>query len=101
MADSHADIQKHVAIYIKVFAALASLTVITVAASYVHMGHGGNIALAMVIAVVKASLVACYFMHLIDERSLIRWILIICAVSAAILLLVPSLTVHDMVTFPG
>ena len=46
-----------------VWAALLVLTCLTVAATWVDLG-GGNLWLAMVIATIKASLVALYFMHL-------------------------------------
>ena len=46
-----------------VFFALMALTLLTVAATWVDLG-GWNLAVAMGIATVKASLVALYFMHL-------------------------------------
>ena len=46
-----------------ILAALLFLTVVTVAVSYVDLGPF-NLAVAMVIAVIKASLVALFFMHL-------------------------------------
>ena len=52
-------------VYAMVFGALIVLTVITVGASYVHWGSGmANVIIAMLIASVKASLVALFFMHL-------------------------------------
>ncbi len=66
----------HVRRYLYVFYALLFGTLITVAASYIPFGHRGlNIAVALFIACGKASLVACYFMHLISERKLIYGIL--------------------------
>lgn len=95
MSDAHADIRKHVKSYIMVFSALAVLTVVTVAASRVDFGSG-NIAVALLIAVVKASLVVAIFMHLKWEKSAyIWWSLVFCAVSFVILMVVPVLTVHD------
>jgi caa(3)-type oxidase subunit IV len=51
--------------YIKVFLSLVALTVVTVfTAKFVHFGsHTANIVVAMIIAVVKASLVVLFFMH--------------------------------------
>lgn len=46
-----------------VWAILLVFTCLTVAATWIDLG-GGNLWLAMVIATVKASLVALYFMHL-------------------------------------
>jgi cytochrome c oxidase subunit 4 len=57
-------------IYGAVFAALLVLTSVTVAVSYVDLGLG-NVAAALVIASVKASLVALFFMHLRHESRLV------------------------------
>ena len=46
-----------------VFAALLALTIVTVAVTYVDLG-AMNIWVALGVAVVKAALVALYFMHL-------------------------------------
>src|SRR5687768_1274321 len=70
------DVRKEVRKYMLVFGALMVGTVITVAASYVDFGGAGrNIAVALVIAIVKAGLVAAFFMHLIDEKKLIYGVL--------------------------
>lgn len=66
------DIKKHVRIYITVFAALAVLTIVTVAVGYLHLPIVPALAVALVIATIKAGLVASYFMHLISEERLIR-----------------------------
>lgn len=54
-------------IYVKTLLALLFLTVITVGASYVDFGSG-NIVIALLIATIKASIVALFFMHLKDEK---------------------------------
>ncbi len=56
--------------YILVWAALMVLTGLTVAASYAHLGMM-NIVVALLIASVKASLVALFFMHLRHESRLV------------------------------
>lgn len=66
------DIKKHVRIYITVFAALAVLTVVTVAVGYIHLPIIPALVVALVIATIKAGLVAGYFMHLLTEERLIR-----------------------------
>ncbi len=72
MDDSHAaDIDRHVRIYITVFVSLMVLTMVTVAVSYLHLPLRTAVAVALLIATVKGSLVACYFMHMISERRLI------------------------------
>jgi len=67
-AHSDADGAVHVHIassrfYVGVFAALICLTIATVKVSYYDFG-AANIVLALVIATMKASLVAAFFMHL-------------------------------------
>ncbi|MAE67730.1 MAG: hypothetical protein CMJ18_26035 [Phycisphaeraceae bacterium] len=91
-------IRKHVRVYITVFVALLFLTVVTVAVSFLEVSVPVAIVIAMVIASFKASLVACYFMHLIGEKQLIYWVLIISAVFLLVMLLVPVLTGGDMLT---
>lgn len=92
--DAHGveDIRKHVRTYVVVFVALAALTCITVAVSYLHLKPVAAIAVALVIASLKASLVAMFFMHLISERSVIYWTLALCAVLFVALLILPGLT---------
>ena len=93
MSDDHAvDIQKHVRTYILVFVALAVLTVVTVGIYYLRLSTGAAIALALLIATVKGSLVACYFMHLISEKKLIFLVLALTVSFFIVLLLVPALT---------
>jgi cytochrome c oxidase subunit IV len=56
--------------YIVVWGALIILTALTVAVSYVHLGMM-NVVVALLIASVKASLVALFFMHLRYESRLV------------------------------
>jgi len=89
---SHADIKKHVKIYISVFAALACLTVVTVAVSYLHLTPVQAVAVALVIASIKAGLVALFFMHLVSEKSIVLWILGLTALMFVVLLILPVLS---------
>ncbi len=50
-------------LYVGIFLALIFFTVVTVAVSYVHLGSL-NLAVAIIIASIKASLVVTFFMHL-------------------------------------
>ena len=75
MSDHSDDISKHIRGYLIIGATLIIGTILTVLASYVELGHHWNIVLALVIATVKASLVALYFMHLISEKQLIYTVL--------------------------
>ena len=93
MTDDHAvDIDKHVRTYMIVFAALAVLTVVTVAVYSLELSVPMAINVALIIATVKGSLVACYFMHLVSERKLIFLILLMTVAFFFTLLFLPVLT---------
>lgn len=64
--------------------ALMVLTVITVAATRVDLGSTLNLTLAMLIAVVKASLVCAFFMHLAFDRPFHSLIFIGALLAAAL-----------------
>ena len=64
-------LRKHVRTYMMVFGGLLVLTLVTVGVKYLHLPVVPAILVALAIALVKGSLVACYFMHLISERKLI------------------------------
>ena len=83
------EVKHHVKIYINVFVALLFLTVVTVGISYIDIGVGPGIALGLLVASVKGSLVACYFMHLLDEKKTILWTLFATVISFMILIFVP------------
>ncbi len=94
-AMSAEDVKKHVRVYVNVFVALAALTVVTVAVSYLHLNIVAAIAVAMFVACIKGALVACYFMHLIDERRIIYATLALCAVFFVALMLLPVATTQE------
>jgi cytochrome c oxidase subunit IV len=94
-SDHAADIDKHVRIYITVFVALMALTLITVAVSRVHLPVPIAVSVALLVATVKGTLVACYFMHLISEKKLIYAVLAITAVFFVALLALPAMTVSN------
>jgi cytochrome c oxidase subunit 4 len=56
--------------YFTIYIALVLLTVVTVLVSYVNLGLM-NVVVALLIASVKASLVALFFMHLSSEDRLV------------------------------
>jgi len=96
MAGDHAvDIDKHVRIYISVFVALMVLTIVTVTVSRFHLPVPIAVTVALIVATIKGSLVACYFMHLISEKKLIYAVLGLTAAFFLVLLAVPAITVHD------
>ena len=94
-AHDPAEIDKHVRVYIIVFVALMALTLVTVAVSYLDLSTPMAITVALFIATIKGSLVACYFMHLISEKKVIYAVLALTAFFFAALLALPVFTVSD------
>jgi cytochrome c oxidase subunit IV len=90
-----ADIDRHVRVYITVFVALMVLTIVTVAISRFHLPVPMAIAVALLVAIIKGSLVACYFMHLISEKKLIYAVLALTIAFFIALMALPVLTVHN------
>ncbi len=91
-SDHAADIDRHVRVYITVFVALMALTIITVAVSRLHLALPIAVTVALLVAIIKGSLVACYFMHLISEKKLIYGVLTLTAVFFLALLALPAVT---------
>jgi cytochrome c oxidase subunit 4 len=96
MSDTHSfDFKKTVRRYIVVGAALWACTLLTVAVSYLHLETPQAIFVAMIIAIFKGTLVALFFMHLIDERKVIYLSLAFTVFFFAGLLLLPMLAHSD------
>ena len=96
MTGDHAvDIDRHVRVYITVFVALMVLTIVTVAVSRFHLPVRIAVTIALIVAIIKGSLVACYFMHLISEKKLIYAVLALTAFFFAALIALPIFTVSD------
>lgn len=83
------DVKKQVRGYVFVFVALMALTIVTVAISYLHLSVAAAITVALIVATIKASLVASYFMHLISERKLIYFTLTLTALFFVVLMFLP------------
>ncbi|HVF91432.1 MAG TPA: cytochrome C oxidase subunit IV family protein [Blastocatellia bacterium] len=81
-------------IYYAIFATLLVLTGVTIAVAFINLGPFNNI-VAMTIAVIKATLVVLYFMH-VRYSSRLTWII----VGAAFfwLALMVALTLSDYLT---
>jgi cytochrome c oxidase subunit 4 len=90
--DHAAEIDKYVRIYITVFVALMVLTIVTVAVSRFHLPLPVAVSVALLVATIKGSLVACYFMHLISEKKLIYAVLGITGFFFAALMVLPAIT---------
>ena len=96
MSASHdVDIDKHVRIYITVFVTLMVLTIVTVAISRFHLPVPIAVSVALLVAVIKGSLVACYFMHLISEKKLIYAVLLLTVAFFIALLALPVVTTSN------
>lgn len=79
-AAAHEHHVPNVRTYLIVFGCLIFLTCLTVWVSHLELAKPQAIAVGLVIATVKASLVAAFFMHLIGERTLIWGIISLTAV---------------------
>jgi cytochrome c oxidase subunit 4 len=90
--DHAADIDRHVRVYITVFVALMVLTIVTVAIARIHLPVPMAVTLALIVATIKGSLVACYFMHLISEKRLIIAVLVLTIAFFVPLIALPVLT---------
>jgi len=105
MHHTHSEIEhmdhmkKHVRNYMLVFVALMILTVTTVAASYLHFtgqfAFVMSLSVALAIAILKSSLVASIFMHLISEKKMIFIILAMVVVFFFSLMLLPIFSELD------
>ena len=92
-----AEVKKYVRTCLVVFSTLMVLTLVTVAISYLHLPTPAAITVALIVATVKASLVALFFMHLISERHAIYYVLGLTATFFAVLMYMPSGWYHDEV----
>jgi cytochrome c oxidase subunit 4 len=80
-----------------VFLALMALTIVTVAVSYLQLDTPVAIAVGLTIAILKGSLVALFFMHLIDEKKVIYYTMALAASFFALVMYLPSGWDHDIV----
>jgi cytochrome c oxidase subunit 4 len=94
-SDHAVDIDRHVRVYITVFVALMVLTIVTVAISRLHLSVPIAVAVALFVAIIKGSLVAGYFMHLVSEKKLIYAVLALTAAFFVALMVLPIITVSD------
>ena len=99
MHSDPAEIKKSVRSYITVFVMLMVFTVITVAASRFHFAVPMAITVALIIAILKGSMVAGVFMHLLHEKRAIYGALLLTLVFFIVLLFIPLLTILDRVRY--
>ena len=99
MHSDAAEVKKSVRSYITVFVMLMVFTVITVLAASFHFAVPVAIAIALIIAAMKGSMVAGVFMHLSHEKQAIYGALLLTAVFFIVLLFIPVLSYLDRVSF--
>lgn len=90
-AEGHDEHRPDVKLYLAVFGALMALTVITVGVSYLHLPKTAALTLGIAIAVLKAGLVAAFFMHLKGEKALILALLMVTFFFVLHLMVLPTL----------
>ena len=88
-------VRKHTKVYIAVGGALLILTAVTVSASLFEFAVLAAVTIGLLIAALKGSLVAFYFMHLNHERKLIYGALVFTAIFFFALLLLPVCSFMD------
>ena len=91
------DVQAHIRTYMKVGISLLVLTVVTVAVSYLPFGVPLAVTVALIIAIFKGSLVASFFMHLIEEKKVIFAVLMVTVVFFFVMLFIPLMGNADKV----
>jgi cytochrome c oxidase subunit IV len=94
MREKEAEHSNHIAplrVYLTVAAILLILTGLTVKISLINLG-GWNLVVALIIATIKATLVALFFMHLLYDKK-IYWIIF--AIAVVFLAVFISLTMFD------
>jgi len=95
MHSDPAAIQKSVRGYMTVFGLLMVFTVITVAVAQFHFAVPVAIAVALIIAAMKGTMVAAVFMHLSHERWWVYGTLLLTVAFFIVLLFLPVLTTLD------
>lgn len=86
----------HKKLYFCIGAALLTLTVITVTASWLDVSIAVGVLIALFIATFKASLVASFFMHLKAEKQIIYIILVITVLFFAGMMILIPISSHNV-----
>src|SRR3989441_10417779 len=101
MHSDPAEVMKTVRTYFMVGGALLVFTAITVAANRFHLAVPAAITVALIIAIMKGSMVAAVFMHLSHERKWIYGALLLTLVFFIVLMCVPMFTLMDGIGTPA
>ena len=89
-----------VKLYLAIGAALLVFTGLTVGANQLHLAVPAAIAVALIIAIMKGSMVASVFMHLSNERRWIYGSLILTVLFFVVLMTLPLFTTLDGIGTP-
>jgi caa(3)-type oxidase subunit IV len=100
MAHSADEVRSSVKKYFTIGATLFLFTIITVAANQVHLAIPLAITVALIIAIIKGSMVASVFMHLSNEKRWIYGALLLTVVFFVVLMCIPSFTNMDNIGTP-
>jgi caa(3)-type oxidase subunit IV len=100
MHSDAAAVKKSVRGYMMVGATLLVFTAITVAANQVHLAVPIAVTVALMIAIMKGSMVAAVFMHLSHERKWIYGALLLTVVFFVVLMCIPIFTTMDNIGTP-
>ena len=73
-------IQNEIKQYLTIFVCLIILTAVSVGIHCLHLNQTLSIILILIVAVTQAVLSTCYLMHLISERKVIYFVLILAAI---------------------
>ena len=108
MNDDYLEIKKNLRKYLYVGGLLFFFTFLTVAVAsfpFLDFGEHGfdsfDLFIGLLIALVKASLVACIFMHLNHEKKMIYWIITGALFFAFCLFFITALAYFDFLSFNG
>ena len=100
MHSDAASVKQSIRSYLMIGVALLVFTGITVAANLVHLPVHWAIVVALIIASIKASMVALVFMHLSHEKQWIYGSLVLTVAFFIVLMTVPSFTGMDSIGTP-
>jgi cytochrome c oxidase subunit IV len=100
MHSDPAEVRKTVRTYLTVGALLFVGTAVTVAVNRVHLVVPLAITVALMIAIIKGSMVASIFMHLSYEKKWIYGALLLTVAFFIVLMVVPLLTISDTIGTP-
>ena len=101
MGASAEEVKSHLKVYWAVFFGLLAMTAVTVGASYLHVPIHWALILCLIIASIKGTLVAGYFMHLIGEKKIIYAILALTIFFFFFCLLIPVIVESESTANPG